>query len=169
MPVVNRSTPVENISVPVPTPIQTQPQQQSPAPTQQIQAPQPKRPHRHLPLSFGGENDEFGRRVQGVSAVILPWSPQQNKLSRKKMVIRYTRPSLTPTQKERAKKVELVVLPKSISGKSCGTCQYAKKHGESGLYCTNNSVHMNVKSNWGCKLWDAKGVKKLSRKRVLFT
>lgn len=92
-------------------------------------------------------------------------------LSRKRVVIRYTRPNLTSTQKERAKRVELVVLPKNIEGKKCGTCRYAKKHSKESvnLYCTNNAVHMNVKSNWACKLWEGKGVKRLQRKRVSFT
>lgn len=90
-------------------------------------------------------------------------------ISRKRTILRYARPTLTEPQKIRAKEVELVVLPKGIEGKKCGTCKYAKKHSADsiGLYCTNNAVHMNVKANWGCKLWDAKGVKRLSRKTVV--
>lgn len=93
------------------------------------------------------------------------------KLSRKKVVVRYSRTTLTPAQKVKAKKVELIVLPSGVTGKSCGTCQYAKKHGaeSDSLYCTNNQVHMNVKANWGCKLWDTKGVKRLSRKVIVIS
>jgi hypothetical protein len=166
MPVVNQNTPTASIQVPIPTPVQTKPKQQFAPPAVQPSQPKPRTPHR--PLSFGGENDQFGRRVQGVSAVILPWAPKPKKLQRKPIVVKYARPNLTPTQKERAKKVELVVLPSNIEGKKCGTCKYAKKHSQSGigLYCFNHAVHMNVKANWGCKLWDAKGVKRLQRKRI---
>lgn len=168
MPVINQNTPVANVQVPIPTPVQTQPKQATASAP--IQAPQRLKPIRR-PLTFGGEHDEFGNRVQGVSAVILPWSPQNKKLSRKRVVVRYIRPTLTEPQKVRAKKVELVVLPKDIDGKRCGTCKYAKKHSQDsiGLYCTNNAVHMNVKANWGCKLWDAKGVKRLTRKVVRYS
>lgn len=85
MPIVNRNTPVAQISVPIPQPVQTKPKQSAPAaaPIQPIQRPRPQ----NRPLSFGGENDQFGNRVQGVSAVILPWSPQPKKLSRKRVVI----------------------------------------------------------------------------------
>lgn len=103
---------------------------------------------------------------------------QPKKLQRIKPIVKYARPNLTPTQKERAKRVELVLLPKNIEGKKCGTCKYVKKHSKKestnprseasqGLYCTNHSVHMNVKGNWACKLWDAKGVKRLSRKPIV--
>lgn len=96
---------------------------------------------------------------------------QPKQLSRKRVAVKYTRPNLTTTQKERAKKVELVVLPKNIEGKKCGTCTYAKKHSKESpnLYCTNNQVHMNVKSNWACKLWEGKNVKRLQRKVIKFS
>jgi uncharacterized protein (TIGR02996 family) len=326
MPVISRNTPTEQITVPVPTPVQTKPKSQGSAPPA-VQQVQQRRPTQHQPISFGGENDEFGRPAHQLSAVIMPWVPNKpkqlsrikpkrystevteedfhklldanpddhhtrlvfadwlqerndpraegyralvqlkkrpnqsryspddtwvwgrnensshnytwygingalpeswlrriinnhprydhdqysdpnnnwryhtsrrnsedaaalafsslpkqtknrllkpKKLSRKRIqVITYRRPNLTPAQKDRAKKVELVVLPKSISGKSCGSCKYGRHHkaDKSGgnLYCFNNQVHMNVKTNWGCKLWDHKGVKRLSRKVIRYS
>ena len=55
----------------------------------------------------------------------------------------------------RAKKADLITLPKDIEGTNCFNCKFVdKKKG----FCNHKEVMQNVTARMCCALWDANGV-----------
>jgi uncharacterized protein (TIGR02996 family) len=65
---------------------------------------------------------------------------------------------LTPEEKSRARKVDLIVLPSYIPGTSCGSCRYFNADGD----CSHPMVRMKVESRYCCREWDAYGVERVA-------
>jgi hypothetical protein len=59
--------------------------------------------------------------------------------------------SLTEDLKK-AKNVDLITLPPSITGTNCSNCEYFKDN-----FCINEKVNQPVTKRECCALWDAKG------------
>lgn len=56
-------------------------------------------------------------------------------------------------ESERAARVDLIVLPPTISGTNCGNCLHFKDG-----YCTHPDIRLPVTERNCCILWDAEGV-----------
>lgn len=59
----------------------------------------------------------------------------------------------------RAKKADLLTLPKKVDGTNCGNCKFVKiLHEEKGEgFCTHKDVRLPVTSRMCCALWNADG------------
>ena len=57
---------------------------------------------------------------------------------------------------ERARRVDLVVLPPNVTGTNCSNCEYAKPT-QTTLYCSNPAVLLPVTGRHCCALWDSPG------------
>lgn len=62
------------------------------------------------------------------------------------------------SRRERARNVDLVILPNTIEGTNCGNCKFMDDNSD---YCLPAHVDQPVKKNWCCALWDAFGVKRV--------
>jgi len=58
----------------------------------------------------------------------------------------------TLTEKSRAGKVDLITLPRNITGTNCGNCAYFKND-----FCYHVRVRLSVNDRMCCALWDATG------------
>lgn len=63
---------------------------------------------------------------------------------------------ILPTDKRKAKHVDLITLPKDIQGTNCGNCKYYEKDGDHG-YCKHKEVEMHVTARQCCAKWTATG------------
>lgn len=61
---------------------------------------------------------------------------------------------LTPDALRRAKKADLVTLPRSITGTNCFNCKYLKSKRSNKGFCSNISVKQEVNERNCCALWD---------------
>jgi uncharacterized protein (TIGR02996 family) len=66
---------------------------------------------------------------------------------------------LTTAERQRAKKVDLVVLPSDVKGTNCGNCE----HIDSKSYCRHPEVRMSVQKNWCCAEWETKDTKRVAK------
>lgn len=60
-----------------------------------------------------------------------------------------------PDALKRAKKVDLLTLPSSVSGASCASCRHFKAEAS---FCSEPSVRQHVTTSMHCMKWDADGV-----------
>ncbi len=66
---------------------------------------------------------------------------------------------LTPDEQNRARRVDLVVLPADVRGTNCGSCMYARRAEGDKLDCTHHDVRLPVSDRLCCALWDRSGTK----------
>ena len=66
---------------------------------------------------------------------------------------------LVPTDKERAKDVDFITLPKKIEGTNCTNCSvfFRKLKGKKYGFCIHPKVRMPVNNRNCCKFWNAEG------------
>lgn len=58
----------------------------------------------------------------------------------------------------RAKKADLVTLPKSVLGTNCFNCKWIKSKRDDIGYCSQPKVAQDVSKHQCCALWDNEGV-----------
>lgn len=58
---------------------------------------------------------------------------------------------------ERAKKVDLITFPSSVSGTNCFNCRFIQDKMKGYGYCTNKEVAQYVNGQMCCNRWDLKG------------
>lgn len=58
----------------------------------------------------------------------------------------------------RAKKADLVTLPKDVKGTNCFNCKYIKDIKHKIGYCSHPKVAQDVSEHQCCALWDSKGI-----------
>lgn len=64
---------------------------------------------------------------------------------------------IIPTDKKKAKHVDLITLPQGMKGTNCFNCKYIEKE-EGGVgWCFHPDVEMHVNERQCCKYWDAEG------------
>ncbi len=56
----------------------------------------------------------------------------------------------------RAKKADLVTLPKDVEGTNCFNCKYIKDKKDKIGYCSHPKVAQDVSNRQCCALWDRK-------------
>ena len=66
-------------------------------------------------------------------------------------------PSLKEAR-ERARRVDLIVLPTGLSGTNCGNCRFFNDN-----FCTHQKVQLPVNNRMCCILWDATGTVHIGR------
>jgi hypothetical protein len=62
-----------------------------------------------------------------------------------------------PTDPERARRVDLISMPRGVSGTTCSNCMHVRKS-DQGAYCTHPEVDMPVNERMCCIRWDMPGV-----------
>lgn len=62
---------------------------------------------------------------------------------------------------KRAEKVDLITMPKNITGVNCGNCMYFNS---SNSQCVNKEVDQKVTDKMCCSLWDAEGTNRAWKK-----
>lgn len=70
--------------------------------------------------------------------------------------IHYDSPKLTPVERDRARRVDLIVLPAHVQGTNCGNCRYFSQD-----YCSHPEVRLPVTQRMCCALWDALGTQRV--------
>ncbi len=68
---------------------------------------------------------------------------------------------LDPTEKhllERAKKADLVTLPKDVQGTNCFNCKYIENKDRDVGFCRHPKVQEKVTHRMCCALWDNSGI-----------
>lgn len=58
-----------------------------------------------------------------------------------------------------AKKVDLIVLPRSVEGTNCGNCKWKRGTGDK-MRCDNPEVEQSVTDRLCCALWDRTDIKR---------
>lgn len=61
-----------------------------------------------------------------------------------------------PSDLERAKKADLITLPKNVPGTNCSNCKFVTEKGK-GHFCDHPEVQMVVTKKNCCAFWDAEG------------
>lgn len=67
---------------------------------------------------------------------------------------------------DRARKTDLVTLPKDVTGTNCFNCRYIKDQFKGIGYCKNPSVLQYVNARMCCALWDRIGAYRPFKKMI---
>lgn len=77
------------------------------------------------------------------------------------MFVRNKEGGLDPEDKyllERAKKADLITLPKEVTGTNCYNCKFVSDKTKESGFCKHPQVKMLVNNRMCCSFWDNKGV-----------
>ncbi len=66
---------------------------------------------------------------------------------------------LTPDELNRARRVDLVVLPSGVYGTNCGNCKYGDRTAGNVIRCEHPDVKLPVNDRMCCGVWDASGAR----------
>lgn len=69
----------------------------------------------------------------------------------------------------RAKKADLVTLPKDVAGTNCFNCKFISNKMKDKGFCRHPQIQMLVNGKMCCALWDATGVIRPFKKDVKYT